>query len=301
MPDHGGGDVDTNSADVEGDNAENSERDERKHDRALGYRPARCEEPDLPGRKPSRACSQRAGGHEPFLRRDGQRDHGKEERAFERDDRRRCSTRHVSRDGLPPGPACTRARSCPERDGHPPQDRSRRVKRSLPLGTMLDNQPFRVASQAYRAGMDSSGSVRQVPHVRRRRRKRRRRVFLVATVILVALLSPVAYSYTTTMLQPSSLPLWPRSVEWLGSTTATGSSTTSSTTTTAGKHPRRRPAARQAAERRAARDPDLRRRPLGTVSRSGRRGSSLSSRIRWPVKASGRARGRSCAGARRCS
>ena len=29
------------------------------------------------------------------------------------------------------------------------------------------------------------------------------------------LLAPVAYSYTTTMMQPSSLPLWPRSVEWL--------------------------------------------------------------------------------------
>jgi hypothetical protein len=29
------------------------------------------------------------------------------------------------------------------------------------------------------------------------------------------LLAPAAYSYTTTMLQPSSLPLWPRSVEWL--------------------------------------------------------------------------------------
>jgi hypothetical protein len=27
--------------------------------------------------------------------------------------------------------------------------------------------------------------------------------------------SPVAYSYVTTMMQPSSLPLWPRSVEWL--------------------------------------------------------------------------------------
>jgi hypothetical protein len=34
-------------------------------------------------------------------------------------------------------------------------------------------------------------------------------------VVAVALLAPVVYSYTTTMLQPSSLPLWPRSVEWL--------------------------------------------------------------------------------------
>ena len=34
-------------------------------------------------------------------------------------------------------------------------------------------------------------------------------------IVLLALLAPVVYSYTTTMLQPSSLPLWPRSVEWL--------------------------------------------------------------------------------------
>jgi hypothetical protein len=38
---------------------------------------------------------------------------------------------------------------------------------------------------------------------------------LVAALTMVVLLAPVAYSYTTTMLQPSSLPLWPRSVEWL--------------------------------------------------------------------------------------
>ena len=44
------------------------------------------------------------------------------------------------------------------------------------------------------------------------RRWRRRR--LVALAFLV-LLSPAIYSYTTTMMKPSSLPLWPRSVEWL--------------------------------------------------------------------------------------
>jgi hypothetical protein len=37
---------------------------------------------------------------------------------------------------------------------------------------------------------------------------------LVALAFLL-LLAPAAYSYTTTMMQPSSLPLWPRSVEWL--------------------------------------------------------------------------------------
>ena len=35
------------------------------------------------------------------------------------------------------------------------------------------------------------------------------------SVALVVLIAPAAYSYTTTMMQPSSLPLWPRSVEWL--------------------------------------------------------------------------------------
>ena len=34
-------------------------------------------------------------------------------------------------------------------------------------------------------------------------------------LIFLALLSPALYSYTTTMMRPSSLPLWPRSVEWL--------------------------------------------------------------------------------------
>jgi hypothetical protein len=33
--------------------------------------------------------------------------------------------------------------------------------------------------------------------------------------VALVLLVPVAYSYTTSMLQPSSLPLWPRSVEWI--------------------------------------------------------------------------------------
>jgi Phosphodiester glycosidase len=39
-----------------------------------------------------------------------------------------------------------------------------------------------------------------------------RRVVLLAFLVL---LSPAIYSYATTMMRPSSLPLWPRSVEWL--------------------------------------------------------------------------------------
>jgi len=64
--------------------------------------------------------------------------------------------------------------------------------------------------------MRTPGATGQrAPLERRRRRARRRRVRRVALVIVVVLLSPAVYSYATTMMQPSSLPLWPRSVEWL--------------------------------------------------------------------------------------
>src|SRR3977135_3681073 len=47
-----------------------------------------------------------------------------------------------------------------------------------------------------------------------RRRRRRRRLVAVGLLIFI---SPAVYSYTETMLQPSSLPLGVRSVEWLRS------------------------------------------------------------------------------------
>jgi hypothetical protein len=47
---------------------------------------------------------------------------------------------------------------------------------------------------------------------RRARWLRPRRIFAVTVLVL---LSPAVYSYVTTMMKPSSLPLWPRSVEWL--------------------------------------------------------------------------------------
>jgi hypothetical protein len=50
---------------------------------------------------------------------------------------------------------------------------------------------------------------------RPRRRRRARRVGLALAIVLLLLLAPVAYSYTTAMMQPSSLPLWPRTVEWI--------------------------------------------------------------------------------------
>jgi hypothetical protein len=47
------------------------------------------------------------------------------------------------------------------------------------------------------------------------KRRRRRRLRRVAALAVLALLAPVAYSYASTMVQPSSLPLGVRSVEWL--------------------------------------------------------------------------------------
>ena len=47
------------------------------------------------------------------------------------------------------------------------------------------------------------------------KRRRRRRRWLAVLAVLAGLLAVPAYSYTATMLQPSSLPLGIRSVEWL--------------------------------------------------------------------------------------
>ena len=61
--------------------------------------------------------------------------------------------------------------------------------------------------------MRSTGPVTRAARLDRRRR--RRRIGLLVALAFLLLLAPAAYSYTTTMMQPSSLPLWPRSVEWL--------------------------------------------------------------------------------------
>ena len=57
---------------------------------------------------------------------------------------------------------------------------------------------------------EAGARAARTPRPRRRLSRRR----LVALAILV-LLAPAVYSYTTTMMRPSSLPVWPRSVEWL--------------------------------------------------------------------------------------
>ena len=62
--------------------------------------------------------------------------------------------------------------------------------------------------------MGSTGPVRRATRPGHHPRRWRRAGLPVALAFLL-LLAPAAYSYTTTMMQPSSLPLWPRSVEWL--------------------------------------------------------------------------------------
>jgi hypothetical protein len=62
--------------------------------------------------------------------------------------------------------------------------------------------------------MGSTGPVRRGARPERHGPRWRRKSLLTA-LACVLLLAPAAYSYTTTMMQPSSLPLWPRSVEWL--------------------------------------------------------------------------------------
>jgi hypothetical protein len=53
------------------------------------------------------------------------------------------------------------------------------------------------------------------PHPIAAPRRRGRRRLLLAVAAILALLSPALYSYTATMLMPSSLPLGVRSVEWV--------------------------------------------------------------------------------------
>jgi hypothetical protein len=65
--------------------------------------------------------------------------------------------------------------------------------------------------------VSEQASQHDVPRRSPKRQNARRRLRLRWLVLAAALvlLSPAAYSYTTTMLQPSSLPLTVRSVEWI--------------------------------------------------------------------------------------
>jgi hypothetical protein len=67
--------------------------------------------------------------------------------------------------------------------------------------------------------LESNDSIAETSRAKRRTqrqlRQRRLRLRRLAALLFVVLLTPAVYSYTTTMMRPSSLPLWPRSIEWL--------------------------------------------------------------------------------------
>ena len=88
--------------------------------------------------------------------------------------------------------------------GRQPRRRARRAE------TMAGRPAGRRTALAAADG-GLSGSARRVRRKQRRRRVRRRRV--VAALLLA--LAPVLYSYASTMMQPSSLPLGIRTVEWI--------------------------------------------------------------------------------------
>src|SRR5579863_4145351 len=77
------------------------------------------------------------------------------------------------------------------------------------MSAPLENES--AAEPALSARLAARKQQRQDAATRRGRRRRR----LVVLLVLIAVVSPALYSYTTTMLQPSSLPLGVRSVEWL--------------------------------------------------------------------------------------
>ena len=62
--------------------------------------------------------------------------------------------------------------------------------------------------------MREGTTVYEQPPARGRRRRRLRKKRIALAILAVAL-APVAYSYATTMMQPSSLPLTIRTIEWI--------------------------------------------------------------------------------------
>jgi hypothetical protein len=79
-------------------------------------------------------------------------------------------------------------------------------------GSSLDAPPDVAESQSVSETLARLAARRQERREAEARRRRRRRRFGVLLAVVV-LLSPAVYSYTATMLQPSSLPLGVRSVE----------------------------------------------------------------------------------------
>ena len=64
---------------------------------------------------------------------------------------------------------------------------------------------------------DAKRAARRAERERAATRRRRRRRRLAVLFVVLVVLSPAFYSYISTMLMPSSLPLGVRSVEWLRS------------------------------------------------------------------------------------
>jgi Phosphodiester glycosidase len=80
------------------------------------------------------------------------------------------------------------------------------------MSTPAETAEHRPDELAHGATGSTARVARREATARRRRRRRRWRISLV---VLLVVLSPALYSYTTTMLQLSSLPFGVRSVEWL--------------------------------------------------------------------------------------
>ena len=65
------------------------------------------------------------------------------------------------------------------------------------------------------AALRTCAADSRAPRPRRRRQGRRRRRRRIALLVVAAALAPIAYSYVTTMVRPSSLPLSVRTIEWI--------------------------------------------------------------------------------------
>jgi hypothetical protein len=64
---------------------------------------------------------------------------------------------------------------------------------------------------------DAGREARRAERGRTAKRRRRRRRRLIVLLVMLVVLSPALYSYISTMMMPSSLPLGVRSIEWLRS------------------------------------------------------------------------------------
>ena len=85
-----------------------------------------------------------------------------------------------------------------------------------PAFVAVDPPPI-TAAPARPPTTDAARACRRAARERAATRRRRRRRRLAVLFVVLVVLSPALYSYISTMLMPSSLPLGVRSVEWLRS------------------------------------------------------------------------------------